>query len=107
MAETVEEVEPMQERTPSYADLKRQETQVAAEEEADVLRRRQEAQHIAEERGLVEENLSSKEATPRSTTPAPETTEIAPPLDDQDRTTAPLQPHVEEEAQKPSLGDCS
>ncbi|KAI5358921.1 hypothetical protein Slin15195_G113700 [Septoria linicola] len=70
VAEVIEESEPMQERTPSYADLKRQEAQIAEEEEADVLRKRQEAQRLAEERGLVEENLSSKEATPRSITPA-------------------------------------
>ncbi|KAM3414645.1 hypothetical protein BST61_g9804 [Cercospora zeina] len=60
-----------QERTPSYADLKRQEAQIAEEEEAEVLRRREPALRLAEERGLAsEENLSSKEATPRSTTPA-------------------------------------
>ncbi|KAF2209958.1 hypothetical protein CERZMDRAFT_113668 [Cercospora zeae-maydis SCOH1-5] len=60
-----------QEPTPSYADLKRQEAQIAEEEEAEVLRRRELALRLAEERGLAsEENLSSKEATPRSTTPA-------------------------------------
>ncbi|CAK1367846.1 hypothetical protein CB0940_11422 [Cercospora beticola] len=61
----------VQERTPSYADLKRQEAQIAEEEEAEITRRRESALRLAEERGLApEENLSSKEATPRSTTPA-------------------------------------
>lgn len=99
---------PMHERTPSYADLKREEAQIAAEEEADVLRRRRSAQQLAEDRGLVNENPSSKEATPRSTTPAPKTTttEMAATLDDQVQNPASsIPPHVEGETQNPPSGD--
>ncbi|EME80312.1 uncharacterized protein MYCFIDRAFT_198573 [Pseudocercospora fijiensis CIRAD86] len=84
-----EDVSHMQGSTTSLADLKRQEAQMAQEEEEDIERRRQTAQRIAAERGLVGEDLSSKEATPRSTTPAPipeEPSQLPTPLptDDED-----------------------
>lgn len=67
---TVEDIAPIAEYVPSLAELKRQEAQVAQEEEEDVVRRRESAQRLASERGLQEETLSSKEATPRSNSPA-------------------------------------
>lgn len=99
-----EDIEPMHIPTPSFADLKRQEAQIAQEEERDVQRRRHAAHRVAAERGLVEGDLSSKEATPRSTTPAPipeEPNQLPTPLptDDEDEAsqqqqhTAPVAPN--------------
>lgn len=70
-----EEYESPRERTPSYADLERQEARAAAEEETDMLRKS--AVQLLDHRGLGDQDLSSKEATPRSTTPAVATTEPA------------------------------
>lgn len=57
------------------SELNLEERRIEKEEEDDVERKRQEAQQLAAERGLVsenevEENLSSKEATPRVHSPA-------------------------------------
>ena len=63
-----------QEDIPTMTELNQEERRVEKEEEDDVERKRQEAQRLANERGLTtesvaEENLSSKEATPRSHSP--------------------------------------
>lgn len=59
------------------SELNLEESRIEKEEEEDVERKRQEAQRLAAERGLtsedqVEENLSSKEATPKVHSPAVE-----------------------------------
>ena len=53
-------------------ELKQEERRIEAEEEAEIERRRQAAQKLAAERGLVPlqtEDLSSKEATPHALSP--------------------------------------
>jgi hypothetical protein len=55
---------------PSLAELKRQEAQIAREEEEQVLQRRRSAQRLAAARGLAEENLSDKEAAPPRINPS-------------------------------------
>ena len=63
----------VEDEVPTLLELKHEEHEVEREEEADIDQRRQEAQKLAAERGLVsaggEEDFSSKEATPRSSTP--------------------------------------
>lgn len=75
-----------EESIPSLSELKREEDRVEREEEAEVERRRQEAQRLAAERGLAEEALlSSKEATPQeSREPSQLPTPL--PTDDEDET---------------------
>lgn len=59
---------------PSLSDLKQEDARVAHEEEAEIERRRLEAQKLASERGLTasitDDDLNSKEATPKASTPA-------------------------------------
>lgn len=79
---TEETVPEGQEDIPTMSELSQEERRIEKEEEDDVERKRQEAQRLAAERGLaseaeVEENLSSKEATPRSHSPAIEPVEPA------------------------------
>lgn len=65
----IDEVPPnFEEEIPSLSELKHEERQLEAEQEGEVERRRQEAQRLASERGL-DENLSSKEATPEVRSP--------------------------------------
>jgi len=72
----IEESQPeMQEEieVPSLNELKQEETRIEREEEEQIERKRQEAQRIAAERGLSsrsDEELPSKEATPKATSPA-------------------------------------
>ena len=67
-----------QEEIPTMSELNQEERRVEKEEEEAVEQKRQEAQKLASERGLalesLEENLSSKEATPRVHSPALEPT---------------------------------
>ena len=60
---------PTLEDPPTINELKQEEVRIAQEEEADVEQRRQEAQKLAAERGLVEEHASSKEVTPEVQSP--------------------------------------
>ena len=53
-----------EEEVPTMSELKQEETRLEREEEEDVERRRQEAQKLATERGLVTDETASKEATP-------------------------------------------
>jgi hypothetical protein len=71
----IEERAPDFEEPPSINELKHEERMLEEEEEADVERKRQEAQKLATERGLVSspvEEVSSKEATPHARSPIPE-----------------------------------
>ncbi|KAK4540247.1 hypothetical protein LTR36_009652 [Oleoguttula mirabilis] len=75
-SEMQEEVE-----VPSLSDLKQENVRVAHEQEAEVERKRQEAQKVATERGLEADSsgdeLPSKEDTPQASTPV--TTAVHPP----------------------------
>ncbi|KAF2769878.1 hypothetical protein EJ03DRAFT_327021 [Teratosphaeria nubilosa] len=67
--EDVAEIRQVQEIVPTFSELKQEEARVEQEEEADVARRRAEAQNLAIERGLSarggDEELPSKEAMPQ------------------------------------------
>ncbi|KAK1808657.1 hypothetical protein LTR12_016977 [Friedmanniomyces endolithicus] len=83
MAEQAPEVEVEVEDTeevevPTLKDLKLEERQIEHEEEAEVERKRREAQRLAEERGLrSSQELPSKGGTPESSTPTTVPTQLA------------------------------
>lgn len=58
-----------EEQIPPINELKQEERELAEEEEAEVARRREEAERLAAERGLKVDDGSSKEATPNVQTP--------------------------------------
>ncbi|KAK0910263.1 hypothetical protein LTS16_014966 [Friedmanniomyces endolithicus] len=77
--EVDEEVEDAEEvEVPTLKDLKLEERQIEHEEEAEVDRKRREAQRLAEERGLrSSQELPSKGGTPESSTPTTVPTQLA------------------------------
>ncbi|KAK0261863.1 hypothetical protein B0A54_10187 [Friedmanniomyces endolithicus] len=110
IAELAPEVEEEVEvEVPTLNDLKLEERQIEHEEEAEVERKRQEAQRLAEERGLhSSQELPSKDDTPESSTPttgqtqpAKEPSQLPTPMatDDEEDTThqLPGQPATAEE----------
>ncbi|KAK0273090.1 hypothetical protein LTR35_012502 [Friedmanniomyces endolithicus] len=76
--EVDEEVEDAEEvEVPTLKDLKLEERQIEHEEEAEVERKRREAQRLAEERGLrSSQELPSKGGTPESSTPTTVPTQL-------------------------------
>ncbi|TKA72302.1 hypothetical protein B0A55_07154 [Friedmanniomyces simplex] len=90
-AEAAEEVE-----VPTLNELKLEERQIEHEEEAEVERKRLEAQRLAEERGLRgSQELPSKEGTPESSTP---TTIPSQPAEEPSQLPTPLPTDDEEDA---------
>lgn len=85
---------------PTLSELKQEEARIQDEEEAEVGRKRQEAQKLAEERGLAgasaddEDELPSKEGTPHASTPA---TEPMRPAEEPSQLPTPLATDDEEE----------
>lgn len=94
--DTEEEVE-----VPTISELKQEEARIAHAEEADVERRRQEALKLAAERGLVEEPLSSKEATPHVQSPVLQPVQMS---DEPSQLPTPLATDDEEEESRPASG---
>lgn len=99
---TEETVPEAPEDIPTMNELGQEDKRVEKEEEDDVERKRQQAQRLAAERGLVseaeiEENLSSKEATPRSHSPAAEPVKLQ---DEPSQLSTPLAVDDEDESRR-------
>lgn len=95
-AQTPVEAIVQEEGVPSLTELEQEERKAEQQEEAEVERKRQEAQRLADERGLIAvEDMSSKEATPGPPSPvvaAEEPSQLPTPSatdDEDDRNAAP------------------
>lgn len=93
--------EALPEHVQTLSELKREESRVERQEEAEIERKRLEAARLAEERGLApDQDFSSKEATPHAQTPASAPTT---PVEEPSQLPTPLATDDEEEMQSPPL----